>query len=774
MSISINNTSIVSIASTKIVISVSLSNKKNPHIDNMGICWTNSHDQPTLSDSYVELGPTKTRSSTFSANMSDLSPSTTYFVRAFAVDRGETVYGPTIQATTSESVIEPPVIRTPLPDQFNFDGDEISLDISNNFFDRQNKPLVYSASNLPPNLSCSPFGLITGTIEIVSNEITKQLNVEVTVSNGDRFVVDSFIWTIAPSDENVVYVNANNTGTKDGSFSHPWPTLQEAVDAAPDGSTVKIAAGVYNENVTAHRQNIKIIGETDHEGNPLAILEPPKIDIVWTPAEHVGPGVWVTTDIPSNRDQIATMSYDGVFVTRIRNFGGINDQGWMGSTPGVDAWGWELLASTDPWLITDVGDDGKRPITRNNGNPVNFWDAISCVWAQHPTNGETYFKHKHGLDPNNLNIVVGESNAAGIFIYFNLPKNIDISNLWLRGYDRAIYCRKADNLDVHHNKITCYDRCGICYHGHVVNSFIRHNEFTLGLEEDPLGAWGTYSPHGSVEAGLAELMYDFYKYAYHTSSSGSLAVGLWDGSDNVVVEHNNIHDSMSAISIWGFDNMNFHIRHNQISDCSSIGLACLPGSGPGFIYNNRIHSCNIIFRLHRLHQDRPCNYYIYNNICVNPAYRGSIIFTHWFMDEPQPTALREYNIYHNTFSGSYNGLTFNEKAASFYKDIDSINLLNNIFSISNISIYPQIDLPDATLGNVDYNWFGGGFYDHNRTSDWCGPNNIFEEHQRIWSDTETEFKLPDGHAAIDSAGPIPSHWPVITGGFSKNMGVTQR
>ena len=46
-----------------------------------------------------------------------------------------------------------------------------------------------------------------------------------------------------------IHVNITNTGTEDGTFAHPFNTIQEGVNAAAQGDKVQVAPGVYKETV---------------------------------------------------------------------------------------------------------------------------------------------------------------------------------------------------------------------------------------------------------------------------------------------------------------------------------------------------------------------------------------------------------------------------------------------------------------------------------------------------------------------------------------------
>ena len=62
----------------------------------------------------------------------------------------------------------------------------------------------------------------------------------------------------------ILYVDIKNTsGVEDGSEEHPYGQIQRAIDAATAGDTLKVAAGVYQENVKVNKAvNIEGAGAT--------------------------------------------------------------------------------------------------------------------------------------------------------------------------------------------------------------------------------------------------------------------------------------------------------------------------------------------------------------------------------------------------------------------------------------------------------------------------------------------------------------------------------
>jgi len=56
--------------------------------------------------------------------------------------------------------------------------------------------------------------------------------------------------------------NDNTTGIEDGSSIHPYNTIQEAIDAAPDSgeSTIRVAGGLYAENINVDTKTVHLLG----------------------------------------------------------------------------------------------------------------------------------------------------------------------------------------------------------------------------------------------------------------------------------------------------------------------------------------------------------------------------------------------------------------------------------------------------------------------------------------------------------------------------------
>lgn len=71
-----------------------------------GICWSTSHE-PTTNDSHASNG---TGTGAYSVEMTSLTPNTTYYVRAYAINNAGISYGSELSFTTSQSISAPTVM----------------------------------------------------------------------------------------------------------------------------------------------------------------------------------------------------------------------------------------------------------------------------------------------------------------------------------------------------------------------------------------------------------------------------------------------------------------------------------------------------------------------------------------------------------------------------------------------------------------------------------------------------------------------------------------
>lgn len=110
----VTTTAISSIAQTTAIGGGNVTNNGGASVTERGICWViSSAGTPTTSNIRTING---TGNGTFTSNLTDLIPGTTYNVRAYATNSVGTSYGSTVQFTTSANVSLPIVTTTQVYD----------------------------------------------------------------------------------------------------------------------------------------------------------------------------------------------------------------------------------------------------------------------------------------------------------------------------------------------------------------------------------------------------------------------------------------------------------------------------------------------------------------------------------------------------------------------------------------------------------------------------------------------------------------------------------
>jgi hypothetical protein len=573
-------------------------------------------------------------------------------------------------------------------------------------------------------------------------------------------------------------------GTITAGTGGDYSTIQAAVDAAGADDVVQVLAGTFNENVTLSKSSVTLQGTLDSNGDWLSILEPPLTSITWTLDEGIGPNVYKTTDISwgnSSSTMPAVLSYDGIMIARIQNYGDnippqIGD-GWMGSVTGEDDWGWVVLGSSQPYLGTVFGGATTEAA---GGVAFDFWSAIYSIWAQHPSDTQTtYFRHADGTNPNTLNIVVSDYLEKGVSIYAGSAGGTEyrdntIKDLWIRGFYDCINFRNTGCINnvIDHCKITAFaGGGGIRFYEGPTNCVIRNSYISSNPDAKTTGAWGN-AGNPTTDKGRNQLIYEHWKYNYHTTDSDSVGFISFNESIDCILEDNIFERGLVAISNSGSATSGLIIRNNIVRDWSSVGMTLLPGAS-GEIYGNLLHNNNKNFRIHRLQNDYDTTWYVYNNLSCQLEKTGDHIFTHWLAGEPVPVNTRRFYFYHNSFHGGDHVIYYQTGLSDAYGDMPELRFLNNICNAYS-PITPEIN-PPSTLGAWDYNWMGGVNRTDNFDESWWGANNIVDEGAYLWpvvnsTDLLPSWIVPITHAAKYAAGPLPETWPLPVNPPPRDMG----
>ena len=102
---SVSTIAVTNIAQTTATGGGNVTNDGGGNVTERGICWSTTHN-PTVSNSHVASG---TGTGSFTANMTGLTPNTTYYVRAYAINSAGTAYGAEVSFTTTQAITVPTV-----------------------------------------------------------------------------------------------------------------------------------------------------------------------------------------------------------------------------------------------------------------------------------------------------------------------------------------------------------------------------------------------------------------------------------------------------------------------------------------------------------------------------------------------------------------------------------------------------------------------------------------------------------------------------------------
>jgi large repetitive protein len=142
---------------------------------------------------------------------------------------------------TVNAVNDAPVVDTPLPAQTGVDSAPVSFPVAGNFSDLDNDTLSFTATGLPPGLSISPTGVISGTLTAGASQGGPNgdgiYTVSVTASDGNGgTVTTTFTYTVT----NPGPTAANDSATTPEDTPVTIPVL--ANDSDPDGDLLTVTS----------------------------------------------------------------------------------------------------------------------------------------------------------------------------------------------------------------------------------------------------------------------------------------------------------------------------------------------------------------------------------------------------------------------------------------------------------------------------------------------------------------------------------------------------
>lgn len=565
------------------------------------------------------------------------------------------------------------------------------------------------------------------------------------------FVIAALCGVFATLCGKEIFVSVNGNDRNPGSAVEPLATINAAAKRAAAGDTVKIAPGIYREQIVFRKSGkancpITFIGSRGKNGEFLTIVEAPgKIVDNWLPAPEIAPGVWKAKLskrpdlVMMNGRMIALINSRTMVLARWKQLPGLIDEAMLWSRFGADCRrlpGFDLL-SLPPEILVKHQYFGKRK--------ERFWEVLGNVLAGWD-NGVLYLRFVDGDVPQKHKF--NASNGEGFILH---GSHLVFKDLQLRGSRRQFRIRGKSSYNT-------IDSCFLKHGGARVRidkgaayTTVKNSILTAGFIRSDLFQLRSA---GDMRGGL---LYLIFKYIIGSASSDD--IGVHDNGDNTVISGNFIMQGLIGINANGRD---CEVKDNVVREMSSVGI-CTFASVSGRFHDNLVMNCGIPLRIHDLrgaHAKR--EEFHYRNLFVQARRDGSQIYVHceshrwgpdmvnfekgtnrYLKNPPAPVDPGKIWIYHNTFWGGDDwspAFTVRYLAARFRMPMPFV-FINNVVKWSN-----RLDGRSQTLfdGNLLYTFNAGAR--RGKLSDPAIPRRNkaigFKESKNLWNSADLSG-LPD-------------------------------
>ena len=550
-----------------------------------------------------------------------------------------------------------------------------------------------------------------------------------------------------------IYVSPSGSNKNPGTAKAPLATITQAAAKAKPGDTVKIAPGIYREQITFRKSGkkgspITFEGTRGKKGEYLTIVEAPGKNVSnWQKASEVAPGVWkakypVRPDlIMMDGKMIAYINKQTMALPRWKKLPEIMNATMFWDKFGPECKrlpGFDLLSMPAGLLVTHSYFRDRREL---------FWPVINHVlsgWDK----GFLYVRFANGDTPEKH--IFTASKGEGFIL--NGASFLTFKNLHLRGSRRQFQLQNkaADNT---------IENCLLMHGGArvrildntVKRTTIKNCVLTAGFIRDDL-----FQLRSSKDM-RGGLLYLIFKYIIGTASSDD--IGVCDRGDGTRILNNIILKGLIGMDAYG---ANCEVKDNVVREMSSVGI-CTGAGTSGIFTGNLVMNCGIPLRIHDLRGQRAHREeYHFRNLYVQAPNAGSQIYVHcesyrWgpdmvnFVDgtkeykknPPNPVDPGKIYIYHNTFSGGENFIpAFSVRyLAERFRSPMPFYFLNNLVKGS-----PNMGTMDQELfnGNLLYTTEPRARTAKQRDPEIAKRNRLIgvEESKKIWN-TQGVAGLPD-------------------------------
>ena len=421
----------------------------------------------------------------------------------------------------------------------------------------------------------------------------------------------------------IIYVSPTGQSGAPGTAEAPLARVQEALDQARAGDTVRVRPGAYRERVTFRHSGEYQLPVT-LEGEPGAILDGSEpVTLHWEPRPDIGPGVyaartpfWRTEGafpgayglhMPGTPFFPFTVTAEGKLVTAL------DEREVDPGTQEYPEWHWAAIFR-----------NGITPHYRRETD--SGWEGVKALVMYRRQQQELLIRFRDDRDPNTTPITVSPTDPV---IAIQGVDRCVVRGLTIRNGAKGVYIEKSLGSVVERCTIGPAD-FGVMLRTGADRCTIRFNEIFMnpyaGASPKLKGSWGNWEAH---------------KVGGFSDRDGILMLVTAGGHQ---VHDNYIHDHWDGIEDWVYDeekagsDHNLNIHHNRIATCSDDGLEPNGEEVDCEWHDNLVEDVPCAFRVKA---PRVGPMYAYRNIFLNNGedYR-------FFGEKPQRPA--EVYVYHNT------------------------------------------------------------------------------------------------------------------------------
>ena len=492
------------------------------------------------------------------------------------------------------------------------------------------------------------------------------------------------------------------------SMLHDGQTIQQWLDLASPGDTLRLTPGVYHERLTIRTPSLTL------EGDPsgTVVIDGGTPTSGWVPAPEVGSGVYKATlpFVPW------AMTDSAGAIWRIN----------QDTMNGVQVYG--CLADGFAYLRQPA--QGKY--TGNIGETVNsYWDGIGALFGV--KGSLTYVRYQHGEDPGTTGLRAAPTGAT---IKIDNVPDITLTRLTITGGEQQVWLTGAACSGAH------VTRCRLATGRRRV--LIDQGAHDNVIEQCDIWSasqgFGLYTPGewdrtsgAAYDLVVKAHIYNENKFCVGRTTEDDTGVYLNSGPGNQVVGCT-IHDGVVGVRCEGGDG--HQVTDNRITGMSAQGVWLLDGAASATILRNQFKDAEHHIRIQSCQSTRPRQYWIGLSTFwqprpdsqspkhINTSFEG--------VDGTTVASSAEIWVYHNSFAGGGWSIDAGRASGTTQHTLPKLRCVNNICSSYGIA---------SSGGNAPGVWA----YNWSTRSSYPGAEegNVWGDGTRLWDDQACpDFAIP--------------------------------